>query len=224
MGKQNTMSPVKRRFMLQAALSLGLPATLVAPWARAADQDPNAFIQNLSNEILSLIHSDKAVQNGNVARIRELVDSKIMPNVNFTRMTASAVGPAWRQATPEQKQQLEKQFETLLIRTYAGALNQVKNQTVDVQPFRGNPNDNDVVVRTLVKGSGEPIQLDYRLERTPGKGGGWKIYDLNVIGVWLVANYRSQFAEQVNRGGIPGLIKSLQEHNAADAAADKKNS
>ena len=210
--------------MLQAALALGLPATLVAPWARAAVQDPNAFIQNLSNEILNLIHSDKAVQNGNVQRIRELVDSKVMPNVNFTRMTASAVGPAWRQATPAQKKQLEKQFETLLIRTYAGALNQVKNQTVEVLPFRGNPNDNDVVVRTLVKGSGEPVQLDYRLERTPGQGGGWKIYDLNVIGVWLVANYRSQFAEQVSRGGIPGLIQSLQEHNAADAAADKKNS
>jgi phospholipid transport system substrate-binding protein len=148
----------------------------------------------------------------------KIVDSLIMPNVNFVRMTASAVGPGWRRATPEQKQKLQQAFKTLLIRTYAGALKQVGDQTVEMRPFRGNPSDPEVVVQTRVRGKGDPVQLDYRLERTPGQGGGWKIYDLNVLGVWLVDNYRPQFAQQINGSGIDALIQALDARNQANAA------
>lgn len=149
-----------------------------------------------------------------------VVDSKIMPNVNFTRMTASATGPSWRKATPEQRQKLQNEFKSLLVRTYAGALKQVTDQTIEVKPLRASPTDKEVVVRTLVKSKGEPIQLDYRMERTPGQGSGWKIYDLNVLGVWLVDNYRPQFAQQLNSGGVDALIQSLAERNNTNARAN----
>jgi phospholipid transport system substrate-binding protein len=128
-------------------------------------------------------------------------------------MTASAVGPAWRQATPEQQQRLQEEFKKLLVRTYAGALDQVSDQSVTVRPFRGSPDDKEVLVRTEVRGSGDPVQLDYRLEKTPGEAGGWKIYNLNVLGVWLVDTYRSQFAQEINAKGIDGLIARLAERN-----------
>jgi phospholipid transport system substrate-binding protein len=128
-------------------------------------------------------------------------------------MTASAVGPPWRQATPEQQKRLEDAFKTLLVRTYAGALDQVSDQTVSVRPFRGSPDDKEVLVRTEVKGSGDPVQLDYRLEKTPGEAGGWKIYNINVLGVWLVDTYRTQFAQQINAKGIDGLIAALEARN-----------
>jgi phospholipid transport system substrate-binding protein len=152
-----------------------------------------------------------------MTRIVALVDSKIMPNVNFQRMTASAVGPGWRQATPEQRQRLQEEFKTLLVRTYAGALSQVSDQTIAVKPLRAAPEDREVLVRSEVKGRGDPIQLDYRLEKTPGQGAGWKIYNLNVLGVWLVETYRSQFAQEISAKGIDGLIASLAERNKANA-------
>jgi phospholipid transport system substrate-binding protein len=145
-----------------------------------------------------------------------------MPHVNFTRMTASAVGRAWRQATPEQQKRLQDEFKTLLVRTYAGALSQVKDQSVAVKPLRGNPADAEVIVRTEVIGRGDPIQLDYRLEKTAN---GWRIYDLNVLGVWLVETYRSQFAQEITARGIDGLITALAERNKAGsggAAAARK--
>ena len=126
---------------------------------------------------------------------------------------ASAVGPAWRQATSEQQKRLEEEFKALLVRTYAGALDQVSDQTVTVRPFRGSAEDKEVVVRTQVRGGGDPVQLDYRLEKTPGVAGGWKIYDLNVLGVWLVDTYRTQFSQQINSNGIDGLITALEERN-----------
>jgi phospholipid transport system substrate-binding protein len=207
------MSPsLRRRPLLAATFALCLLAA--APLARAADEAPNALIARLSTEVLQTIKSDKAItSNGDIGRIMTIVDARIMPNVNFTRMTASATGPGWRQATPEQRQRLQAEFKTLLVRTYAGALRQVSDQTVDVQPLRGSATDSEVIVRTLVKGRGDPIQIDYRLEKTPGQGSGWKIYDLNVLGVWLVDNYRPQFAQQVNASGIDGLIKSVAERN-----------
>jgi phospholipid transport system substrate-binding protein len=140
-----------------------------------------------------------------------------MPNVNFQRMTASAVGPAWRQASPEQKKRLQEEFKTLLVRTYAGALEQVNDQTVVVKPLRAAAEDREVVVRTEVRGRGDPVQLDYRLEKTPGEGAGWKIYNLNVLGVWLVENYRSQFAQEISAKGIDGLIATLADRNKANA-------
>jgi phospholipid transport system substrate-binding protein len=140
-----------------------------------------------------------------------------MPNVNFQRMTASAVGPAWRQATPEQQKRLQDEFKTLLVRTYAGALAEVSDQTISMKPFRASSDDKEVVVRTEVRGRGDPIQLDYRLEKTPGMGAGWKIYNLNVLGVWLVETYRSQFAQQINAKGLDGLINVLVDQNKANA-------
>jgi phospholipid transport system substrate-binding protein len=146
-----------------------------------------------------------------------LVDNKIMPNVDFQRMTASAVGPAWRKATPEQQKSLQDEFKILLVRTYAGALSQVSEQDIALKPLRASPDDKEVVVRTEIRGRGEPIQLDYRLQKTPGQGAGWKIYDLNVMGVWLVETYRGQFAQEINAKGMDGLIATLAERNKANA-------
>jgi phospholipid transport system substrate-binding protein len=206
--------PTNRRRILLGSLTIALAAA--APWARAADEAPDAMIGRLSAEVLGIIGSDPAVRNGDVNHLMAVVDEKIMPNVNFTRMTASATGPSWRRATPEQRQRLQAEFKTLLVRTYAGALKQVSDQTVEVLPLRAAPADTEVVVKTLVKGRGDPVQLDYRLEKTPGQGRGWKIYDLNVLGIWLVDNYRPQFAQQINAGGIDKLIGSLAERNKAN--------
>jgi phospholipid transport system substrate-binding protein len=150
-----------------------------------------------------------------------VVDAKIMPNVDFTRMTASAVGPAWREATPDQRERLQREFKTLLVRTYSGALSQISDESVTMKPLRAAPTDTDVIVRSEIRGRGDPIQLEYRLEKTPGVGSGWKIYNLNVLGVWLVETYRSQFAQEVNAKGIDGLIASLAERNRANVAGKK---
>ena len=187
---------------------------LVAPYARAADEAPDALIKRVSAEVLDNIKLDKSVQAGDMTKVISLVDSQIMPNVNFVRMTASAVGRNWRQATPEQQKRLQDEFKILLVRTYSGALVQVKEQTVNVKPLRAAAADTEVVVRTEVLGRGEPIQLDYRMEKVAT---GWKIYDLNVLGVWLVETYRTQFAQEINAKGIDGLIASLSERNKTNA-------
>jgi phospholipid transport system substrate-binding protein len=132
------------------------------------------------------------------------------------------VGPGWRQATPEQRKRLEAEFKTLLVRTYAGAMSQAKNLSFSVKPLRAAADDKEVIVRTLITGRGDPVQLDYRLEKTPGLGAGWKIYNLNVLGVWLVDTYRSQFAQEINAKGLDGLIATLSERNKSNAAANAK--
>lgn len=209
--------------MHRRLLSRLLPAVVVAAAAFfvlpacAADEAADALIKRLSTDVLDSIKADKSIQAGDVSRIVVLVDSKIMPNVNFQRMTASAVGPGWRQATPEQQKRLQDEFKTLLVRTYAGALSQVSDQTIAVKPLRATPEDKEVVVRSEVKGRGDVIQLDYRLEKTPGQGAGWKIYNLNVLGVWLVETYRTQFAQEINAKGIDGLIATLADRNKANA-------
>lgn len=191
--------------------------------ARAADEGADAMILRLSTEVLDSIKADASIKSGDINRIITLVDSKIMPHVNFQRMTAASVGPGWRQATPEQKKRLQEEYKILLVRTYAGALQQVDDMAVSVKPMRAAPEDKEVVVRTEVKGKPgtEPVQLDYRMEKAPGTERGWRIYDLNVMGVWLVQTYRSQFAQEVNAKGIDGLISSLVERNKANAAAKK---
>jgi phospholipid transport system substrate-binding protein len=189
-------------------------AAFVAPAVQAQAVSADAKIQALSTEVLDTLKADKAIQAGDVGRINALVDAKVMPHVNFQRMTASAVGRAWRTATPEQQQRLQAEFKTLLVRTYAGALSQVKDQTIRLKPQRGGADDTEVVVRTEIKGKGEPIQLDYRLEKA---GTDWKIYDVNVLGVWLVDQYRNSFATEINANGIDGLIKSLADKNAKAA-------
>ncbi|GHC74791.1 hypothetical protein GCM10007320_12240 [Pseudorhodoferax aquiterrae] len=187
--------------------------------ALAADEAPDAMITRLSTEVLGAIKADKSIQAGDVGKIIALVDSKIMPNVNFQRMTASAVGPAWRQATEAQKQKLQDEFKVLLVRTYSGALAQVSDQEISVRPLRAAAEDKEVVVRSEVRGRGDPVQLDYRLEKTPGEGAGWKIYNLNVMGIWLVETYRSQFSQEINAKGLDGLIAALAQRNKSN---DKK--
>jgi phospholipid transport system substrate-binding protein len=211
---------MKRRELGRIAAGVLVAVTLggLGPMAWAADEAPEAMIKRLSDEVMAAIKADKGIQSGETNRIIALVDSKIMPNVNFQRMTAAAVGPAWRQATPEQRQRLQEEFKTLLVRTYAGALSQVDDQTISVKPQRNAPTDTDVVVRSEIRGRGEPIQLEYRLEKTPGQGAGWRIYNLNVLGVWLVETYRSQFAPEINAKGVDGLIATLAERNKSNAA------
>jgi phospholipid transport system substrate-binding protein len=210
---------MKRRVLVQATAALcamGLFGGLLQQ-AQAADEAPDAMIKRLSDEVLDAIKADKSIKAGDITKILALVDSKIMPNVDFKRMTAAAVGPAWRKATPEQQKRLQDEFKILLIRTYSGALAQVNDQTVSLKPQRSSPEDTDVVVRTEVRGRGDPIQLDYRLEKTPGQGAGWKIYNLNVLGVWLVETYRNQFAQEINSKGVDGLIAALAQRNKTNA-------
>ncbi len=208
----------KRRVLTGLAWSLLASSLAWAPLAHAEDEAPDALIKRLSVDVLDTIKNDKAIRSGDTAKVVALVDSRIMPNVNFQRMTASAVGPGWRQATPEQQKRLQDEFKILLVRTYAGALAQVSDQTIAMKPLRAAPEDKEVIVRTEVKGHGDAIQLDYRLEKTPGVGAGWKIYNLNVLGVWLVETYRSQFAQQINAKGLDGLIDALAEQNKTNAA------
>ncbi len=210
----------RRKFHLLLSLLLATVAAGSPLTAAAADEPPDAVIQRLSNSVLDNIRSDKSIKAGDLTQVMALVDAKIMPNVNFKRMTASAVGPAWRQATPEQQARLQEEFKTLLVRIYAGALAQVSDQTILIKPLRASPDDKEVLVRTEVRGRGDPIQLDYRLEKTPGEGAGWKIYNLNVLGVWLVETYRSQFAREIANNGIDGLIKVLAERNKANVGKD----
>jgi phospholipid transport system substrate-binding protein len=175
-----------------------------------AETAPDELIRQVSTEVIDTVKADTAIQAGDVSRIITLVDSKVMPHVNFQRMTASAVGRNWRSATPEQQKRLQEEFKILLVRSYAGALTQVKDQTVQLRPLRANPGDTEVVVRTEIKGKGEPVQLDYRLEKS---GDTWKIYDVNVVGVWLVEQYRTSFTQEISAGGIDGLIAKLAERN-----------
>ncbi len=208
---------MQRRLFQTLTACLIAGAAMFSPLSTwAADEPPDAVIQRLSTSVLDNIRSDKSIKAGDLAPVIALVDSKIMPSVNFRRMTASAIGPAWRQATPEQQARLQEEFKILLVRIYAGALAQVSDQTILIKPLRAAPEDKEVLVRTEVRGRGDPIQLDYRLEKTPGEGGGWKIYNLNVLGVWLVETYRSQFAREINNSGIDGLIKVLSERNKAN--------
>ena len=181
--------------------------------ASASMSAPDALVKSLSEDVLASIRKDPTLQSGDIARLNGLVDEKILPYVNFEKMTRLAVGRGWRDASPEQRQALTREFRSLLVRTYAGAVSAAKDYQVQMKPFRSEPSETDVTVRTqAVPSRGDPIQLDYRLEKTAA---GWKIYDVNVLGVWLVENYRNTFAGEINRGGIDGLIKSLTERNKA---------
>jgi phospholipid transport system substrate-binding protein len=199
---------------LIAALSLPLLAFLAGP-ALAAEVAPEVFVRTISTDVLEAVKADKTIQSGDIGPVIKLVDSKVMPNVNFEVVTRSAVGPQWRGATPEQRAKLQAEFKLLLVRVYSGALTQVSNeQTVEVtrtQPVQGS---SQVVVQSEVRGKGEPIKLDYRLDKSET---GWKIIDVNVGGIWLVTSYRSQFAQEISAGGIEGLIAKLTERNKAAA-------
>jgi phospholipid transport system substrate-binding protein len=209
---------LNRRFLVKMCGSLlGLSLLAATVPVLAADMAADAFVKQLSDEVVEAIKSDKSLQAGNMTKLNALVDAKVMPHVNFRRITASAVGPGWSKATPEQQKQLQEEFKSLLLRTYAGALSQITDQTITVKPLRASPDDAEIVVRTEVRGKGEPIQLDYRLEKTPSVGSGWKIYNLNVMGVWLMETFRSQFAQEINAKGVDGLIATLKARNQAIA-------
>ena len=187
------------------ALTLGTALSLAR-----ADTAPDAFVMSLSTEVIDAVKADKAIQAGVVGKIRALVDTKVLPNVNLQRMVIKSVGQPWRSASPEQQKRLTEEFKTYLINTYAGALTQVRDHTVKLRPVRAGANANEVVIGTDVVSKGEPIQLDYRLEKADAA---WKIYDVNVLGVWLVEQYRSSFAQEIGAGGIDGLIGKLAERN-----------
>ena len=202
-------------FLQRVAMMFALSALwFAAPTVMAETKAPDALILQVSNDVINSIKADKSIQSGDLAKIIALVDAKVMPYVNFQRMTASAVGRYWRQATPEQQKRLEEEFKILLVRTYSGALAQVSDQTVRLKPMRAQPDAAEVVVKTEVRGHGDPIQLDYRLEKTAE---GWKIYDVNLLGVWLVENYRNSFAQEIGQNGIEGLIAKIAERNKTAA-------
>ena len=198
-----------KRFFLKVMASLALAFPLLN--AAVAQEAPDALIKRLSTEVLDRIRTDKDLQAGDFAKLSELVDSTVMPHVDFRRMTALSVGRNWRSASPEQQKQLMAEFRLLLLRTYSGALGSVKDQTIKMKPLRAQPSDTEVIVRSeIAQPRAEPIQLDYRMEKAAD---GWKIYDVNVLGVWLVETYRGQFAQEVSARGIEGLIKSLSDKN-----------
>lgn len=213
---------MKRRYLVSVVAGVMAGFMLAGgAFAQAAEEAPDMLVKRLSTDVLETIKADKSIAMGDTAKVVSLVETKVMPHLNFERMTASAVGPGWRQATAEQKKRLQEEFKTLLVRTYSGALSQVSDQVITVKPFRAAAEDKEVIVKTEIKGRGDPIQLDYRLEKTPGSGAGWKIYNLNVLGVWLVETYRSQFAQEINAKGIDGLITALADRNKANASAKK---
>lgn len=197
-----------------AAAQAQQPPTSAA--ATATAPSPQALIQRLAADVLTTVKNDPTMRSGDIAHISALVDNTVMPHVNFRRMTSAAVGPQWRQATPQEREQLQQHFKALLIRTYAGALAQVTDQEVILKPTRAAATDTDVLIRTEITGKGDPVPLDFRLEQQ--QNGEWKIYNLNILGMWIVETYRSQFAPEINKGGIPGLLQTLATLNHTASA------
>jgi phospholipid transport system substrate-binding protein len=185
-------------------------AALTPMVANAQIEPPDALVKRVSTDVLDAVKADPSIRAGDVNSIVALVDAKILPNFDFERMTESAAGPAWRSATPTQRKDLQEAFKTLLIRVYSGALSQARGRAIALKPLRAAPTDREVIVRTEVTGKGDQIELDFRLELMDA---GWRIYDMNVGGVWLVENYRSTFAQEILSGGIDGLIGKLNEKN-----------
>jgi phospholipid transport system substrate-binding protein len=189
--------------------------------AQAVDQStPDGLIKTVVSDVMASVKSDPEIQKGNIPRIVDLVEKKIAPYTDMRRTTEMAMGPNWKKATPEQQAQLVSEFKSLLIRTYSGALSQLRDQTIQFKPLRAAPDDKEVVVKTVVMGRGDPVPLDYRLEKTAN---GWRVYDMNIMGVWLVEAYRNQFANQISQNGIEGLVKFLQDRNKQLAAAKPAN-
>ncbi len=201
-------------------VALMISAVAVTGLAHAADEAPDQLIKRLSQEILDTAKNDKDIQAGNQKKIYDMVEGKILPFIDFQRMTSLAAGKSWREATPEQQKQLTTEFRTLLIFTYSGAMSQIKDQRVEFKPFRAAADDTDVEVKTsVVQSRGEPIQLNYRLQKSAT---GWKIYDINVLGAWLVETYKGSFSAEISKSGIDGLIKTLSDKNKKLAAASAK--
>jgi phospholipid transport system substrate-binding protein len=188
----------------------------------AAQEAPDALVKRISQEVIDAAKSDKEIQSGNQKHVQDLVNAKILPHVDFMRMTALAAGPEWKKATSQQQNQLSNEFRTLIIHTYSGAISKIKNQQIILKPMRADPGSSDVEVQTEVQQpQGEPIQLYYRLEKMPD---GWKIYDMSVLGAWLVETYKGTFASEISKSGIDGLIKTLADKNKTLANSPAKAS
>jgi phospholipid transport system substrate-binding protein len=204
-------------------LVAGLLLISCSTFAQIPDQatPPDALIKMVVTDVMASVKSDPDIQKGNIPKIVELVEKKIVPYTDMIRTTEMAMGPNWKKATPEQQNQLVVEFKNLLIRTYSGALSQLRDQTVQFKALRAAPDDKEVVVKTVVLGRGDPVPLDYRLEKTDK---GWKVYDMNIMGVWLIEAYRNQFSNQISQNGIEGLVKFLQDRNKQLASAKPANS
>jgi phospholipid transport system substrate-binding protein len=207
---------VRMRYWLLAMMLAAALLVTKSPLAEVIDATPDGLVKTLVSDVMTSIKADKDIQSGNVTKVMSLVEAKIVPYTNFQKTTQLAMGKNWSRATPEQQKQIMTEFKSLLIRTYAGALTQVKDQTVTYRPFRMDPADTEVVVKTQVMNKGDAIQIDYRLEKV---GETWRLYDINVLGAWLIEAYRGQFNNQISANGIDGLIKFLQDRNATLAKA-----
>jgi phospholipid transport system substrate-binding protein len=215
------MKPIAQLVFAAAATFAFSSAVLAAP-APASAEAPDVLVKRISNDVIETVKSDKDIQGGNRNKIMELVQARILPYVDSEKMTALAAGRFWRQATPEQQKQLSDEFRTLLVYTYSGALTQIRNETIEFKPFRGDPADSEAEVRSQVNMSrGEPITLNYRLVKTPQ---GWKIFDINVLGAWLVETYKGTFSSEISKGGVDGLIKKLHDRNQQLASKPVKAS
>jgi phospholipid transport system substrate-binding protein len=206
-----------KRLVAALAVLAGLAATV----ASAEEIAPDALVRTVSTDVLEIVQKDKDIQSGDIRKAVELAEAKVLPHFDFVHMTRLALGKEWRKATPEQQKVLVQEFRALLVRTYSKAFVEYRNQAIDYKPFKMQPTETDVLVRTAVKQSGgKPVQIDYNLDKTDQ---GWKVYDISVAGVSLVTNYRSSFAEEVSAGGIDGLIASLHKKNkAADGTVVRK--
>ncbi|ALK94992.1 hypothetical protein AB595_00625 [Massilia sp. WF1] len=203
------MKPIAQLIMTAAVAAFS--TSVIAAPAPAANEAPDVLVKRVSTDVIDSVKADKDIQAGNSRKIIDLVNAKILPYVDSDKMTAQAAGRFWRQASPEQQKQLSDEFRQLLIYTYSGALSQIKNETIEFKPFRADPADSEVEVKSQVNLTrGEPITLNYRLSKGTQ---GWKIFDLNVMGAWLVETYKSTFASEISKGGIDGLIKKLHDRN-----------
>ena len=200
---------MKKLFLLPVFAAL--MAFCSGSFAQSGDMStPDGLVKTVTSQVLDQIKADKQIQSGNITRITQLVNEKILPYTDFTRTTRLVMGRNWNTATPQQQKDIVEQFKVLLIRTYSGALAQVRDQQVQYKPFRADPSDTDVVVRSVVLNNGSPIELDYRLYKTPQ---GWKVYDINVLGAWLIQAYQQQFNEQIQQHGVDGLLQFLTQRN-----------
>ena len=196
---------------------LAIFALILAPLAAAAQEAPDALVKRTTDEVLAIIKADKDLQSGNISKVVQLAEQKVLPHFDFERMTRLAVGRNWNQATPEQKQALTKEFRTMLVRTYSSSLSQYRNQTIEVKPAKVGAGDKEATVRTaVIQQGGPPIPIDYAMEKMDS---GWKVYDVIIDGASLVTTYRGSFNDQIAKGGIDGLVKTLAERNRAPQAA-----
>jgi len=199
------------RIVKRITLALVAASTLSFAGYAAAQEAPDVLVKRISEDVMNVAKNDKDIQNGNPRKIQQVVDEKILPYVDFQRMTSLAAGRYWRDATPDQQKQLTTEFRSLLMYTYSGAISQIRDQKIEYRPLRADPSDTEVVVNTqVVQPRGEPIQLSYRLAKSAG---GWKIYDMNVLGAWLVETYKGSFAAEIGKSGVDGLIKTLADKN-----------